>query len=140
MKIINILSVKLIKRYYNFVTSEWFFQSNFPSTGLLFRTMHFLFDISLLKQWALLLKRQKDIILLKIRFAIPNILKEVIKRKLEKIMYFEPIQFRLWSRLNDYWKCFELEFQSVIDLRNHYFRFLSFTLEEKLIIVQIWQH
>lgn len=140
MKIINILSVKLIKRYYNFVTSEWFFQSNFPSTGLLFRTMHFLFDISLLKQWALLLKRQKDIILLKIRFAIPNILKEVIKRKLEKIMYFEPIQFRLWSRLNDYWKYFELEFQSVIDLRNHYFRFLNFTLEEKVIIVQIWQH
>ena len=29
-------------------------------------------------------KEKKDIILLKIRFAIPNIFKEVIKRKLEK--------------------------------------------------------
>lgn len=31
----------------------------------------------------------------------------------------------------------ELEFMSIIDLRNHYFRFLNFTLEEKVIIVQI---
>ena len=68
-------------------------------TGLLFRTMHFLFDISLLKKWALLLKRKKDIILLKIRFAIPNIFKEVIKRKLEKNNLCILNQFSLDYRL-----------------------------------------